>query len=276
MIIDGRALAQQLNQQTAERVKTLPFVPVLCDVVVGEDLPSLSYVKIKQRNAQSCGLKFELIHLATATTDEVVAAVVAAQANPDLCGLIVQLPLPAGLDQVAIVTSIAEKVDVDLLNPASAEKFYKGAPSLVPPTAGAIMHMLDSLEVNLKDLGIVVAGQGELVGKPVTHLLKQRGYRVQAVDENTDNRESLIAQADVLITGVGKASLIKFENVQEGVIIIDAGTSESGGSITGDVDFENVAPKARFITPVPGGVGPVTVAKLLENVVLVAERGHNT
>lgn len=273
MIIDGRALAQKLNEQTAERVKKLSFTPLLCDVVVGDDPASLSYVGIKQRTAEQYGLKFRLEHLpASADATQVIAATREVQTDPNLCGLIVQLPLPKNLPTEQILSAIESGVDVDLINPQTTEAFYSGQPSLVPPTAGAILHILDSLERDLAKAEFVVVGQGDLVGKPTAFLLKQRGLKVQVVTQDSPDRGEIIKQADVLICGAGQPGIITGDMVKEGVIVVDAGTSESEGSITGDVDFESVSPKAALITPVPGGVGPVTVAMLLANVVQTAEK----
>lgn len=277
MNIDGRALAEQLNLQTRRRLAKLPFRPLLVDVLIGDDPASLSYVKIKQRTALECGMDFELCHLpATVATMDVTDAITALGKREAVCGLIVQLPLPDHLDQMSILNAIPPSIDVDVLNAQSAAKFYNQAGAagelvMVPPTAGAIMHILDSLPENWDDKQFVVVGRGELVGKPVAHLLEARGYMVDVVHTQTTHPAELLIQADCIILGLGKPNFLKGSQIREGVTVIDAGTSESGGTITGDADYPSVAPKAQFITPVPGGVGPLTVAKLIENVVLVAE-----
>ncbi len=273
MIIDGRALAQQLNEQTRSRTKQLLVKPLLVDIVVGDDPVSLSYVRIKEKKAFEVGFDFELHHLPKeATTEQVLEKIASLVARSELCGLIIQLPLPATVDSEKILSTIPSEVDVDLLNPNTIIRFYQGEPTLVPPTAGAIMHIIDSLSVDWPSKQILVLGQGDLVGKPTTHLLKQAGLNVVTADGSTTDTGSLLATADVIISGVGKSALVKGEQVKQDVIVIDAGTSEASGTITGDMDYESVAPKASYITPVPGGVGPVTVAKLLENVVIVAEQ----
>ena len=271
-IIDGRAIAAELFQSLTTRVANLPFKPILCDVVVGEDPVSLSYVKIKGKKAQSCGMEFSLLQMPENSTDEeVCTAIISEQIKDNLCGLIVQLPLPKTLNTNRVLSSISQEVDVDVINPNSSEKFYEKESSIIPPTAGAIMYILNQLPINLYEENILVLGEGELVGKPVAHALKAIGCNVINATENTENRAELLKAATVIITGVGKAGVLTGDEVSDGVIVIDAGTSETSGSISGDVDFESVAPKARYITPSPGGVGPVTVAKLLENVVIVAE-----
>lgn len=271
MIINGKEISKQLVEQIKDKVQALSFKPLLVDVLVGEDPVSASYVRIKQKTALRAGIDFQIVQLPSEVTQqEVVTQILQLQNNPALCGLIVQLPLPPSLDSDAVLQAIDPGVDVDLLNPASSQRFYEGEADLIPPTPGAILHILQSL--NLPDnLQYVVMGQGELVGKPITFLLKQRGQKVLIVDEFTQNPEQVLKQADILITGVGKPGIVKEQSLKPGVVVIDAGTSESSGAIKGDVDFTGVASKAKFITPVPGGVGPITVAKLLENVVLVAQ-----
>lgn len=265
-LIDGRAIASALFTDIKSRVAKLPFQPLLCDVVAGEDAVSLSYVKIKQKFALNCGMDFSLVHLPeTSSAEDVIAAINKEQEKENLCGLIVQLPLPEHIDSEEVLRAINPKVDVDLINPTSSLK------ELVAPTPGAIMHILEQLPIDLKQEKILVLGQGELVGKPIAQVLRSRGLEVETATQLTPNKTELLRAATVIITGVGKPGVLTGEEVSEGVVVIDAGTSESGGSIYGDVDFSSVAPKARFITPSPGGVGPVTVAKLLDNVLRVAE-----
>ena len=268
-IIDGRAIAAQLFEQIYSQAVYLPFKPLLCDVIVGNDPVSLSYVNIKKKRAQECGFDFSLVQLpADSTEEEVIAAIQTEQEKKNLCGLIVQLPMPQNLDAQRILEKINPEVDVDGINPSTTHV-------LIPPTAGAILHLLDTLpkEVvpDLSQEKFVVLGQGDLVGKPIAEALQARGYEVETILSGTPDRAQILKSATVIISGVGKAGVIKGDEVSDNVIVIDAGTSESGGSIAGDVDFESVAPKARCITPSPGGVGPVTVAKLLENVLKVAQ-----
>lgn len=265
-IIDGRAIASKLFEEINERVKSLSFQPLLCDVVVGDDPVSLSYVNIKSKRAKQCGMEFSLVQLPESATElEVIEAIKNEQAKSNLCGLIVQLPLPEHLNAENILREINPEIDVDGINPNSTH-------ALVPPTAGAVMHLLDSVDVNLQEETFVVVGYGDLVGKPVTELLKKRNYNYEVVLADTGNRAEILKSATVVISAAGKAGVLTGDQLADDIIVIDAGTSEQGGSIAGDVDFETVAKKAKFITPSPGGVGPVTVAKLLENVLIVAEQ----
>lgn len=272
MLIDGRSIASNLNLHTKQRVAKLKVRPLLVDIVVGDDAASLSYVAIKEKKAQEAGLAFELHQLPqTATNEEVIAKIDDIAAREELSGLIIQLPLPEHLDTQQILNRIPSHVDVDLLNSSSSEQFYAGQAKLVPPTAGAILHILDSLPEDWASKQFLVLGQGELVGKPTAYLLQQRGWQVVVADSRTENISALMSEADCIISGVGKSGIITGSQIKDGVIIIDAGTSEAEGAITGDVEFSSVEPKTKYLTPVPGGVGPVTVAKLLENVVVVAE-----
>lgn len=272
MIIDGRALASQLNLQIKAEVEQLSFKPLLIDLLVGNDPASLSYVKIKQRTAETAGFNFELSQLPIeSTTDEVLQEIQKILLKPNLRGLLVQLPLPDKFDEQEILAAIPKELDVDVLSGQSREDFYSGKSKIVPPTAGAIIHILDSLNEPWKDLQFLVLGQGELVGKPITYLLGQRGFKVWTADSSTENISLLIAGADCIISGVGKANLISEQDLKPNCIVIDAGTSEANGSIKGDVNFDAVHQKVKYITPVPGGVGPITVSKLLWNVLVNAK-----
>lgn len=270
--INGNAIAQQILTKLMVTVKKFPFTPLFCDVLVGEDPVAVSYVNIKAKRAEEIGLKFELVQMpSTSTTEDVVDKLKQIQKDPFLSGLIVQLPLPPQLDKSAILNAIDSRVDVDGLSEISTKSFYAGSAKLLPPTAAAVIDVLESLKLDLKNLNILVIGQGELVGKPVTALLKNMELNVTTADDATENLHQLIIAADVIISATGQAKLITGEMIKAGVVLIDCGTSESAGSIVGDIDTESVSQKAKALAPVPGGVGPVTVAKLLQNVVEVAK-----
>ena len=193
---------------------------------------------------------------------------------PNICGIIVQLPLPDFLNQRKILDAIDPELDVDCLGTVASEKFYKNEKGLSFPTALACLAILDSINIDLKEKKIVVLGQGDLVGKPVTALLCFRGLIPEIITRETKNKEEIIKQADVLITGMGNGKFITGQTIKKGAILIDAGTSESNSAIVGDVDLESVKNIASFVSPVPGGVGPVTVAMLLKNILTVA-KGKN-
>lgn len=271
-IVDGRKIAEQILDGLKQEVVHLTFQPLFCDVLIGDDPVSKSYVNIKARSARQIGVEFQLVQLPqNIATQAVVAKLQEIQKNPRLAGLIIQLPLPAGLDKAAIVNAVNPAVDVDCLSEINSKLFYLGQSKLLPPTAAAIMSVLDSLNLNLKQLEILVVGQGELVGRPVTFLLKQRGLRVTVADTTTIDLKKLTIMADVIISGTGRAKLITGDMIKPGAAIIDCGTTESSGGIVGDVDLESILNIAGLVSPVPGGVGPVTVARLLYNVVAVAK-----
>jgi len=271
-IIDGRKISSEVVKGIKAEVKKLSFKPLFCDVLVGSNPVSVSYVRMKGKKAEKAGFGFKFAQYdENISQDELVSEINKLNKLENMCGLIVQLPLPPHLDKKPILDAIDPAVDVDCMGEVNSQKFYSGDIRLPPPTAAAIIYILDTLDIDLKDKNIVVVGRGELVGKPVTFLLKQRGLKVDIVTRSTPNTEELLAAADVLISATGKARLITGDKIKQGCIIIDAGTSESNGSIVGDVDNSSVSDKASLISPVPGGVGPVTVAMLLSNVLKVAK-----
>ncbi len=273
MLIDGREIAKQNLEDLKARVADLTFQPVLCDIIVGNNPVSHSYVRIKSNKAKAAGLDFVIAQLPLhATEEEIIEEIQQQQDNPNLCGLIVQLPLPETINTQKVLDAINPSVDVDVLGSATKDLFYNYKKTFTPPTAGAIMQILDSLDLEWFDEHFVVMGQGELVGRPVAKMLLDRGITLDIIDSKTENALEILDKATVVITGVGKPEILRGEMLKNGVVIIDAGTSESGGSILGDVHFASVAEKARLITPVPGGVGPVTVVKLIENVIISAEK----
>jgi len=275
LIIDGKKIAGQILAGLERRAAVLPFRPVLCDLVVGDDPVSLSYVKIKQRTAEKIGLGFRLVQLPEdSSAEDVILALQKEQEDKNLCGLIVQLPLPEHLGKDEILAVIDSNIDVDCISPKASQLFYSGSADVcTPPTAAAIMHILEQQGLDLAKAKFLVVGQGELVGGPVTSLLRAKGYEVATADQETEHSElvRLGLAADVIISGTGQGGLVTADMVKPGATVVDAGTSESGADIVGDVDFAGVSRVAGAISPVPGGVGPVTVAKLLENVVKVAE-----
>jgi len=271
-IVDGKILAEQILLGLKTELRRLPFQPVFCDVLVGEDPVARSYVNIKGRRAEEIGLDFQLLEVpASISTDELIQRLQEVQNRPYLSGLIVQMPLPAGLDTRRILDAIIPRVDVDCLGSRNSERFYSGRPRLIPPTASAVMEILKLLKLDSTKKKILIIGKGELVGRPVAFLLKQQGLNVITADNLTQNLPSLALTADVIISGTGQPGLITGDYIKLGAVIIDCGTAESAGSIVGDVDLGSVAAKASFVSPVPGGVGPVTVACLLANVVAIAK-----
>ena len=277
-IIDGKKLSQKIFLQVKNEVAKLAFMPVFCDVLVGSDPASIQYVGMKAKMAEAVGMKFHKANFpASITTDELIKEIKILNKVKNMCGIIVQLPLPEFLDKRAILDSIDPNLDVDCLGTIASDKFYSGDTKLGFPTALACMAILDSLKLDnnpsttQRTRKIVVLGQGMLVGKPVTALLKFRNLSPTIITSKTENKEKLIREADVIISGMGKGKYITGDMIKEEAVLIDAGTSESDAGIVGDIDLESVKNVTGFVSPVPGGVGPVTVAMLLKNILTVAK-----
>ena len=284
-IIDGRKIASGILENVKTEISKLSFVPVFCDVLVGEDPSSLQYVNMKAKKAESVGIKFHNANFsALISTEDLIKEIKVLNKIPNMCGIIVQLPLPVSIDKQAIFDSINPKLDVDCLGSIASEKFYSGDVDLSFPTALSCLALLDSISLDnnpstsLRTRKIVVLGQGMLVGKPVAALLKFRGLNPTIIRSTTENKEKFIKEADVIISGIGKGKYIRGDMIKTGVVLIDAGTSEArdspadgGVKIVGDVDLKSVKNIASYVSPVPGGVGPMTVAILLNNVLKVAK-----
>ncbi|KKQ87862.1 MAG: Bifunctional protein FolD [Parcubacteria group bacterium GW2011_GWF2_38_8] len=272
-IIDGKKIRDEILEKVKREIASLPFQPIFCDVLVGEDPSSIQYVRMKAKTAESVGIKFHNASFpAGVNTKDLINEIKILNKMPNMCGIIVQLPLPAALDRRAVLDAIDPELDVDSLGTVASEKFYNNSVTAGFPTALACMKLLNSIDVDLKDKKIIVLGRGELVGRPVAALLKFQGFSPVIVSSQTENKETLIKQADVIISGIGKSKFITGNMIKKDAVLIDAGTSESEGGIVGDIDFDSVKDTAGFISPVPGGVGPVTVAMLFNNVLKVAKQ----
>ncbi|MEK7539319.1 MAG: bifunctional 5,10-methylenetetrahydrofolate dehydrogenase/5,10-methenyltetrahydrofolate cyclohydrolase [Patescibacteria group bacterium] len=281
-IIDGKKIRGEILSKVKKEVAALSFTPIFCDVLVGDDPASLQYVEMKAKTAEIMGIHFHKATFpASISTNDLIKEIKVLNKIENMCGIIVQLPLPGSIDKRAILESIDPRLDVDCLGLVASEKFYNNYDSqtdLGYPTALACMALLDSLNLDFKGKIIVVLGQGELVGKPTAALLRYRGLTYLTITSKTENKEYLLQRADVVISGMGKGKYITGNIIKSGAVLIDAGTSEEKNSsldnrknIVGDVDLESVKNVAGFVSPVPGGVGPVTVAMLFNNVLKVAK-----
>ncbi len=275
IIIDGRKIRDDILEKVKKEVQALSFKPVFCDVLVGENPASIQYVQMKERTAEAVGISFYQANFPESiTTDDLIREINVLNNMKNMCGIIIQLPLPSHIEKQKVLDTINPNLDVDCLGKINSEKFYKDyerEDGLSFPTALACMTVLDSLDLDLVNRKIIVLGQGMLVGKPVTALLNYRNLNPISLNSQTENKEDIIKEADIIISGMGNGKYITGSMIKDGVILIDAGTSESEGALVGDVDFESVKDIAGYISPVPGGVGPVTVAMLLNNVLKVAK-----
>jgi len=271
-IIDGRKLSKEILEKVKAEIASLPFQPVFCDVLVGNDLASLQYVNMKKNMAEKIGIRFHEASFPTdITTENLITEIKKLNKIEHMCGIIIQLPLPKNLDQTKILDAVDPQLDVDCLGTIASDKFYVGDFSLGFPAALACLYLLDSLNLDLINKKIVILGQGKLVGKPVAALLRARNLNCETVTSQTENKEKILKESDVIISGIGKGKYIKGDMLKNGAVVIDAGTSELDAGIIGDVDLESVKEVASFVSPVPGGVGPMTVAMLFQNVLKVAK-----
>jgi len=271
-IIDGRKIKDEMLEEIKSDILSLPFIPLFCDILVGDNSVSASYVRIKAKFATEVGIKFRSAEFKeSVTTEELIEEIVNLNKVPHMCGVIIQLPIPDHIDKKRVLDAISPALDVDCLGSINSENFYNNESELGYPTALACVKILDSLNLDLSTKKILILGQGRLVGLPVTYLLRKRGFEVDIMNTKTLNPEELIKNADIIVSAMGRAKYIKGNMLKNGVIIIDAGTSEDNGVVTGDVDLESVTNVASYVSPTPGGVGPVTVAMLLSNVLQVAK-----
>ncbi len=271
-IINGREIRNKILETLKSQIEALPVKPIFSDILVGHDSASMQYVRMKEKTATDIGIEFlkaqfdELI-----TTDELLTEIDKLNATERMCGLIVQLPLPSHIDTKKVLDRINPKIDVDATGEVNTKKFYDGNPDFIFPTAQAVMEIINSIGVNLKDKNFVILGKGDLVGKPVYKMLTNIGVTPLVVDRSTEDIGSVTRNADVVICATGRGGLIDKTMIKKGAIIIDAGTSESYGSIIGDLNTEGIEEVVSILSPVPGGVGPVTVGCLMKNIVLSAQ-----
>ncbi len=262
-ILDGKKIANEiLNELKEEALKLLPIR--LAVVLVGSDPASISFVKQKQRAAKKIGVGFKLYRFNENISEQkLIEKIKKIIKIKDNTGIIVQLPLPKHIKQQKILNIIPAKKDVDAL---SVDNSF-----VEPPTASGIIRMLNEYSIKIKGRKVVIIGRGKLVGKPLAKIIKKAGADLMICDIRTKNLKPYTLKADILISATGCPYLIKEDMVKNKAIVIDAGFAKINNKITGDVDFKNVRKKAKYITPVPGGVGPMTVAMLMNNLIRLAK-----
>jgi methylenetetrahydrofolate dehydrogenase (NADP+) / methenyltetrahydrofolate cyclohydrolase len=275
-IIDGKAIAQQVRNEVREAVAEWVAEggrqPGLATVLVGDDPASAVYVGGKQRASEEVGIKgFDHRLPQDATHAQVESLLHDLNADPQVSGILLQLPTPPQVDGPALTELIDPAKDVDGLTPISAGLLAKGRPGLRPCTPTGIMELLRRHDVPLEGAEAVVVGRSDLVGKPVAALLLQANATVTTCHSRTRDLAAVCRRADVLIAAVGRAGLVQGDWVKEGATVIDVGTNRTDAGLTGDVEFAGASARAARITPVPGGVGPMTIAMLLRNTLLAAK-----
>ena len=278
-IIDGRAEAARVRAEVATEVDQLVAEtgrrPGLATILVGDDPGSEIYVRNKRRGSQEAGIADHHRHLsAEATRAEVAGVIEECNADPDVSGILLQLPVPEGLDGAALTAQILPEKDVDGLTPVSAGRLMQATPGLRPCTPTGILALLDNYGVELEGAEAAIVGRSNLVGRPMAMMLQHRNATVTMCHSRTRDLPAVCSRADVLVAAIGVPRLIGPEYVKPGAAVIDVGINRTEEGLVGDVDFDPVSERAGLITPVPGGVGPMTPAMLLRNTVLAARMQH--
>ena len=287
-IIDGKAIAAEIKKEIAAEVNEIIAKggkrPHLAAILVGHDGGSETYVAHKVRACEECGFTSTLIRYEDDITEETLLAKVEELNNdPDIDGFIVQLPLPKHFNEQKVIEAIDYRKDVDGFHPINAGRLTIGLPCYLSATPNGILELLRRYNIDTKGKKCVVLGRSNIVGKPVANLMLQKGApgdaTVTVCHSRTANIEEECRQADIIIAALGQPHFVKENMVKEGAVIIDVGTTrvpttetKSGFRLMGDVDFANVAPKCSYITPVPGGVGPMTIVSLMQNTLLAAKK----
>jgi methylenetetrahydrofolate dehydrogenase (NADP+) / methenyltetrahydrofolate cyclohydrolase len=273
-ILDGKAAAAEVRAEVAAQVAELSKrgVAVRLDVIlVGEDPASVTYVSSKQRDSAEVGIDSRVHRLpADVPQRELAALVESLNEDPAVSGFFIQLPLPDGLDSMPLISRIDPTKDVDGLSPESAGRLALGLPSLLPCTPHGIIRLLRRNAIELAGREAVVIGRSNLVGKPLSQLLLRENATVTVCHSRTRNLPEVARRADVLVVAAGRRALVGAEHVKEGAVVVDVGIHRREGGLVGDVRFEEVEPKVAWISPVPGGVGPMTRAMLLHNALQAA------
>jgi methylenetetrahydrofolate dehydrogenase (NADP+)/methenyltetrahydrofolate cyclohydrolase len=267
-ILDGKKLSEEILAGLATKVKSRNLKLALAVISVGRNLVSEKYQRQKQRVCEKIGIDFEKHNFPMAIRErQLVAAIKKVGARKQISGIVVQLPLPKHLSDNLILNSILPAKDPDCLTGDNSGKFYQGEPIILPPVAAAIKRLFEKYKIKIAGKTAVVVGAGRLVGLPVSLWLVQQGATVTVCNRLTKGLAGFTRQADMLISGAGQPNLIKGSMIKSGAIVIDCGTSVESGKLVGDIQTESVIKKAGYLAPVPGGVGPLAVACLLENLV---------
>lgn len=272
-ILDGKQIAKEYRQRLKNQVNELKehgFTPKLSVILVGNDGASQSYVKSKKKAAEKIGMISEIVHLDESTSEEEVLSELNRLNNDDtVSGILVQVPLPKQVSEQKVLETINPNKDVDGFHPINIGKLYIDEQTFVPCTPLGIMEILKHADINLEGKNAVVIGRSHIVGQPVSKLLLQANATVTILHSRTKNMNAHLKQADVIVSAVGQPGLVTKENVKEGAVIIDVGnTPDENGKLKGDVVYDEVKEIASAITPVPGGVGPLTITMVLNNTLL--------
>ena len=274
-VIDGKRIAADVYEFLNGRIAKLKdrgIIPRVAIIEIGDDEMSKRYVSLKENAAIRLGMECVTYHLVASSTQQRVLELISRlNADPSVHGMLVQMPLPEHMDTKAVLDAIDPEKDIDGLHFTNAGKLLNGEPAIIACTPRAIIHMLDSIGVDIESRHTVVVGKSILVGRPIAMCFLNRSATVSVCHTKTQNLGEITRNADILIVAAGSAKLIKADMVKEGAVVIDVGQTNIDGKLYGDVDFDEVVEKASYITKVTGGVGPMTVAMLMTNLVDCAE-----
>ncbi len=276
-VISGKELSKEIREQVKLEVEELKAkykaVPHLSVVLVGEDPASQSYVRAKERACIKAGMKSTVIKKdLSISEDELLSIISKLNSDDEVHGILVQLPLPKHIDENKVIDAIDISKDVDGFHPLNVGYMHLGRNPILPATPKGIITMIKSKNIDLKGKDAVIIGRSNIVGKPVAMLLMKEHATVQICHSRTQNLKEKCLNADIIVAAVGRANTVTADMVKEGAVIIDVGVNRVDGKLVGDCDFEQIKDKASFITPVPGGVGPMTITSLLQNTLECFER----
>ncbi|MDL0079920.1 bifunctional methylenetetrahydrofolate dehydrogenase/methenyltetrahydrofolate cyclohydrolase FolD [Helicobacter zhangjianzhongii] len=269
-LLDGKSLSAHIQATIQSQVMSLPRAPKLVVILVGNDAPSLAYVTMKAKACKNVGIDGSVLNLPESTQEsELLAHIRTLNTDDNVDGILVQLPLPKHIDTAKILESITPEKDVDGFHPLNVGRIQTNTQmdsSFAPATPLGVMRLLEHYKIDPKGKNVAIIGASNIVGKPLAALMHNANATISLCHIYTQDLSLYTKRADIVCVGVGKQNLLRAEMIQEGAVVIDIGINRlESGKLVGDVDFDNVAKKASFITPVPGGVGPMTIASLLEN-----------
>lgn len=279
-IISGKETAAKIRERLRAQIDQLRekgYQPGLAVVIVGDDPASQVYVRNKEKACKEVGIAAQTFALPKETTQqELMALIDTLNARSDVHGILVQLPLPRHLDEHQVINAILPEKDVDAFHPVNVGKIMIGDFDYVPCTPAGVMALLEEAQIDVSGKRAVVIGRSNIVGKPQAMLLLHKNATVTICHSKTQHLEKITRQADIVVVAIGKAHFLRGDMVKDGVVVIDVGMNRlENGKLAGDVDFDTVAPKASYITPVPGGVGPMTITMLLQNTVTACRRAND-
>lgn len=276
-IINGKIVSEKIRAELADEVALLKekygITPGLAVVIVGENPASLVYVRNKKRACEQVGINsYEIALPATISEEELIARISDLNVDPKIHGILVQLPLPEHISSESVINAVDPMKDVDAFHPFNVGKILIGSYSFLPCTPAGIIDLLDHYQISVSGKKCVVLGRSNIVGKPMAHLLLERNGTVTVCHSRTQNLAEETRDADILVVAIGKPQFLTSEMVKSGAVVIDVGINRlDDGKLVGDVDFDDVSSVASYITPVPGGVGPMTICSLLKNTIKAAK-----